>query len=204
VVRAHRRPESGDPFHPGRRLRADAFLHRRRRPCIFVENLPNLRAAPSAAPERGKRVPLGKANVLRSGKDVTVISYSRQVHDAAAVADKLARENISVEVIDLRTSRRWTCRRCSNRWARPAARWSCMNGKEFRRGREIASRLNEELFGKLKSPVRRLGGAFCPVPFSKPLETAFVPGSRTSRRPSASCWAESPLPARALLTSPTE
>ena len=35
--------------------------------------------------------------------------------------------------------------------------------------------LNEELFGKLRAPVKRLGGAFCPVPFSKPLETAFAP-----------------------------
>jgi pyruvate dehydrogenase E1 component beta subunit len=48
--------------------------------------------------------------------------------------------------------------------------------KNFGVGAEIASRLNEELFGQLKSPVRRRGGAFCAVPFSKPLETAFIPG----------------------------
>jgi pyruvate dehydrogenase E1 component beta subunit len=42
-------------------------------------------------------------------------------------------------------------------------------------GAEIGSVLGEQLFGKLKAPVKRLGGAFCPVPFSKPLETAFAP-----------------------------
>ena len=40
---------------------------------------------------------------------------------------------------------------------------------------ELSARINEKCFGKLKAPVKRLGGAFCPVPFSKPLETAFAP-----------------------------
>ena len=47
--------------------------------------------------------------------------------------------------------------------------------KEFGAGGEIASTIGEELFGKLKAPVRRIGSAFCPVPFSNPLETAFMP-----------------------------
>ncbi len=42
-------------------------------------------------------------------------------------------------------------------------------------GAEIASVLSEELFGRLKAPVKRLGGAYCPVPFSKPLEDGFAP-----------------------------
>lgn len=146
-------------------------------PCIFIENLPSLRAAPSTAPERGKRVPLGKANVLRSGKDVTVISYSRQVHDATAVADKLGQENISVEVIDLRTISPLDMPMLLESVGKTGRALVVHEAvKNFGVGAEIASRLNEELFGKLKSPVQRLGGAFCAVPFSKPLETAFIPG----------------------------
>ncbi len=146
-------------------------------PCIFIENLPHLRAAPTTAPERGKRVPLGKANVLRNGKDITVVTYSRQVHDAVAVADKLAKENISVEVIDLRSISPLdmpTVLESVRKTGRALIVHEAV--RNFGVGAEIASRLNEELFGKLKAPVRRLGGAFCPVPFSKPLETAFIPG----------------------------
>lgn len=146
-------------------------------PVIFIENLPSLRAAPMLAPVRGQRVPIGKANVIRTGKDVTVISYSRQVHDAAAVADKLAKENISVEVIDLRTISPLdmpTLIESVGRTGRALIVHEAV--KNFGIGAEIASQLSEKLFGKLKAPVQRLGAAFCPVPFSKPLETAFVPG----------------------------
>ncbi|HSV44291.1 MAG TPA: alpha-ketoacid dehydrogenase subunit beta, partial [Ramlibacter sp.] len=55
-------------------------------PCIFVENLPLQRAASTDLPQRHQRIPLGQARVLRSGRDVTVVSYSRQVLEAAAVA----------------------------------------------------------------------------------------------------------------------
>ncbi|HKR43530.1 MAG TPA: transketolase C-terminal domain-containing protein, partial [Paraburkholderia sp.] len=48
--------------------------------------------------------------------------------------------------------------------------------KNFGVGAEVAARIQEELFGQLKAPVRRVASAFCPVPFAKPLEAAFVPG----------------------------
>jgi pyruvate dehydrogenase E1 component beta subunit len=44
-------------------------------------------------------------------------------------------------------------------------------------GAEIAAVINEELFGQLKRPVKRLGGTYCPVPYSKPLESAFAPNA---------------------------
>lgn len=145
-------------------------------PCIFIENLPHLRATPSTPPERGRRVPIGKANVLRTGKDLTVITYSRQVHDAVAVAEKLSKENMSVEVIDLRTISPLDMLTVIDS-VRKTGRALIVHEavKNFGVGAEIAAQLNEVLFGKLRFPVQRLGGAFCPVPFSKPLETAFVP-----------------------------
>ena len=51
--------------------------------------------------------------------------------------------------------------------------------REFGIGAEISSEINEAFFGKLKAPVKRLGGAYSPVPFSKPLETAYAPSRDT-------------------------
>src|SRR6267154_2960631 len=62
-------------------------------PCIFVENMPTY-WNPGPPPQPGVHIPLGRANILRAGTDVTVISYSRTVADCAAVAEKLAKENI--------------------------------------------------------------------------------------------------------------
>lgn len=145
-------------------------------PCLFVENLPLQRVASTVLPERHQRIPLGQAKVLRSGTDVTVISYSRQVLEAAVLADKLAVDGISVEVIDLRTvapldmpTLLASVRKTGRALIVHEATRHCGLGAE------IASRLHESLFRELKAPVVRLGSAFCPVPFSKPLETAFVP-----------------------------
>jgi pyruvate/2-oxoglutarate/acetoin dehydrogenase E1 component len=71
-------------------------------PCLFIETLPTYWTK-GPAPVIGERIPLSKANVVRSGTDVTVIGYGRMVAEMVAVANKLAAEGISMEVIDLRT-----------------------------------------------------------------------------------------------------
>ena len=71
-------------------------------PCIFIENLP-LYFVPGEAPVPGERVPIGKAKVVQEGSDITLISYSKTLHEVIAVAKSLAKEGISAEVIDLRT-----------------------------------------------------------------------------------------------------
>ena len=144
-------------------------------PCLFIENMPTY-WNPGPPPQQGVRIPLGQANVLRAGSDVTVISYSRTVSDCAAVAEKLAKENISVELIDLRTISPLdmeTVLRSVGKTRRAVIVHEAV--KPFGVGAEIASRLNEELFGQLKAPVGRVGAYFCPVPFSKSLEQEFVP-----------------------------
>ena len=144
-------------------------------PCLFIENMPTY-WNPGPAPQPGVRIALGQANVLRAGSDVTVISYSRTVSDCAAVAEKLAKENISLELIDLRTISPLdmeTVLRSVGKTRRAVIVHEAV--KPFGVGAEIASRLNEELFGQLKAPVGRVGAYFCPVPFSKSLEQEFVP-----------------------------
>src|SRR6202790_2146800 len=65
-------------------------------PCLYIEHLMSY-WTPGAAPERGVRVPIGKARIARVGADVTVITYSGMVAHCLAVADKLAGEGVSVE-----------------------------------------------------------------------------------------------------------
>jgi acetoin:2,6-dichlorophenolindophenol oxidoreductase subunit beta len=144
-------------------------------PCLFIENLPSY-WTPGPAPQPGARIPLGKAHILRAGTDVTVISYSRTMSDCVAVAEKLAGDNISVELIDLRTISPLdmeTVLRSVAKTRRAVIVHEAV--KPFGVGAEIAARLNEELFGQLAAPVERVGAHFCPVPFSKPLELEFVP-----------------------------
>ena len=144
-------------------------------PCLFVETLP-MYWTNGPAPVRGERIPLGKARVAREGNDVSVITYGRQVHDALAVAQKLEADGISVEVIDLRTiSPLDTANVIAS--VRKTGRAVVLHEatKKFGPGAEISSVIHEALFTELKAPVHRIGSKFSPVPFSKPLETAFMP-----------------------------
>jgi acetoin:2,6-dichlorophenolindophenol oxidoreductase subunit beta len=144
-------------------------------PCLFIENMPTY-WNPGAMPEPGKRIPLGKANVVREGSDVTVISYSRIFNDCAAVAAKLAGEGISVELIDLRTISpldEATLLKSVGKTRRAVVVHEAV--RNFGVGAEIAAMLQEHLFSDLKAPVQRVGANHSPVPFSKTLEMAFVP-----------------------------
>jgi pyruvate dehydrogenase E1 component beta subunit len=144
-------------------------------PCLFIENMPSY-WTPGTPPQVGQRIPLGQAKVLREGRDVTVISYSRMVQDCAAVADKLAREGIQVELIDLRTISpldEASLLRSVAKTRRAVVVHEAV--RRFGVGAEIAALLHEHLFGDLKAPVQRVGANHSPVPFSKTLETAYVP-----------------------------
>ncbi|SEI52246.1 alpha-ketoacid dehydrogenase subunit beta [Pseudomonas sp. NFACC07-1] len=145
-------------------------------PVLFIENMPTY-WTPGEAPERGKKIPLGKANVLREGSDVTLITYSRRVLEASAVVHKLAQEGISVELIDLRTIAPMDTSTILASVAKTGRAVIVHEAvKPFGVGAEIASRIYEELFAQLKAPVQRVGSHFSPVPFAKPLEDAYVPG----------------------------
>jgi acetoin:2,6-dichlorophenolindophenol oxidoreductase subunit beta len=144
-------------------------------PCLFIENMPTY-WKPGAVPESGKRIPLGKANIVRPGKDVTLVSYSRTVSDCMMVAEKLSKEGVDCEVIDLRTVAPWDAEAVLKSVASTCRGVVVHEAvKPFGVGAEIASRINEELFGHLLAPVQRVGAYHTPVPFSKKLETEFVP-----------------------------
>jgi pyruvate dehydrogenase E1 component beta subunit len=98
------------------------------------------------------------------------------VIEALAAAESLAGDGISVEVIDLRTIAPWD--RASVMQSVDKTRRAVVVHEAVRAfgiGAEIAAEIHDEFYGALKGPVRRLGAAFSPVPFSKPLETAYAP-----------------------------
>jgi len=145
-------------------------------PCVFVEHtLLYYGGAAGPAPERGSRIPLGQANVVRTGGDVTLIAYGKPVIEAVGVADTLGREGIGVEVIDLRTVSPWDETTVLESVAR--TRRAVIAHEAVRRfgvGAEIAARIHEELHDTLAAPVGRVGSAFCPVPFAMPMEYRYL------------------------------
>ncbi|MGO8858225.1 MAG: alpha-ketoacid dehydrogenase subunit beta [Steroidobacteraceae bacterium] len=145
-------------------------------PCLFIENMPTY-WNPGPAPEPGARIPLGKAHIVRPGNDVTLISYSRMVGECIRVAEKLAGENIHAEVIDLRTISPFDAECILTSVARTRRAVIVHEAvKPFGVGAEIAAQIHDALFGQLAARVERVGANFSAVPFSKVLETAFVPG----------------------------
>ena len=144
-------------------------------PCLFIENILSYYTK-GPRPVRGERIPLGKAKVLRAGEHVTVVSYSRLVNDCFAAAEQLAAEGISAEVIDLRTIEpfdRDAVLESVQKTGRAVIVHEAV--KKYGVGAEVAACIHEALYGSLKAPVVRVGAPQCPVPFSKSLETAFVP-----------------------------
>ncbi|WP_375249965.1 alpha-ketoacid dehydrogenase subunit beta [Sphingomonas sp.] len=142
-------------------------------PVLFIENIPSLWTPGDVTFEKH---PLGKARVTRVGTDLTIIAHSLMVGHALAAAVELEGEGISAEVVDLRTIAPWdreTVLASVGKTGRALVVHEAV--KAFGIGAEIAATIQEELWGRLRRPVKRLGGAYCPVPFSKPLETAFVP-----------------------------
>ena len=144
-------------------------------PCIFIETLPAL-FTPGPAPERGKKIPIGKAHVVREGRHVTVVAYGRIVNSIATLAEKLAGEDIEIELIDLRTVSPLDHETILTSVRKTGAAVVVHEAvKAFGPGAEISSVIHERAFDALRGPVARIGAKYAPVPFSQPLETASLP-----------------------------
>jgi pyruvate dehydrogenase E1 component beta subunit len=148
-------------------------------PVLFLENL-GLYGAKGEVPEEDYVLEIGKANVARQGKDITIISYSKATTVALEVADELAHEQISAEVIDLRSLRPLD-RQTIVESARKTSRAVVIEDDwlTYGIGAEIAATIQEGAFDYLDAPVRRVAAAEVPVPYSKPLELASLPDAAT-------------------------
>ena len=129
-------------------------------------------------PEEIYEIPLGQANVLRPGRDVTVIALGRMVPESMTAAEELAKEGKEVEVIDLRTVQPLdsaTILASVRRTNRALVVHEAVTFGGI--GAEVAAQIQEEAFDYLDAPVLRLGAPFAPVPFSPVLERAYIPDS---------------------------
>lgn len=143
-------------------------------PCLFIETMP-LYWTKGPAPEPGLRIPLGQANIAREGSDIAVISYGRPVAQVLAIAEKLASEGIGVEVVDLRTVSPLDKKTVLESVAKTGRAVIVHEAVEqFGVGAAVSALISEELHGSLSSPVARVGSRNSPVPFSQPLEQAYM------------------------------
>jgi pyruvate dehydrogenase E1 component beta subunit len=121
-------------------------------------------------------VPIGKANVVRAGTDVTVVALGRMVSEAIVAADRLADDGISVEVIDVRTVVPLDMETLVLSVARTHRVLVVHEAITIGGiGAEIAAQLQDLAFDDLDAPVLRIGAPFAPVPFSPALERNYVP-----------------------------
>jgi len=122
-------------------------------------------------PDGDHLVPIGKANVVRTGKDVTIVSYSLMMHRVLEAAEKLSGQGISAEIIDLRTispiDKETIFASVAKTHRLVIVHESVKAGGV---GAEISALVAEEMMDSLDAPIRRLGAPFVPVPFSPPLE----------------------------------
>ncbi|CAN5287998.1 alpha-ketoacid dehydrogenase subunit beta [soil metagenome] len=144
-------------------------------PIVVIESL-SLWSLRGEVPEGiDELVPIGKANVMRAGTDVTVVAWGAAVHRALAAADQLAPE-ISVEVVDLRTISPVDEETILSSVARTGRLVVVHDAPSpYGPGAEIAALTVERAFFDLKAPVRRVTAPFAPIPFSPNLEKAYFP-----------------------------
>ena len=146
-------------------------------PVVFIENKA-LYFRREEVPDDREPIPIGRANTLRAGSDVTIVALSRMVGEALAAVERLAGEGIEAEVIDPRTLVPLdleTIVSSVRRTNRLVVAHEAVEHGGF--GAEIAAAVQAEAFDDLDAPIERVGAPFTPIPLSPPLEDAWLPGS---------------------------
>jgi 2-oxoisovalerate dehydrogenase E1 component beta subunit len=145
-------------------------------PVLFFEHKHLYRRIKGEVPEERYTVPLGKARTHREGEDVTVITWGAMVYTADDAAKQLEQEDVSVEIVDLRTVMPWD-REAVLASARKCSKVLVLH-EDTRTGgfgAEIAATIAEEAFEDLDAPVKRIAAPDSPVPFAPVLEKAYIP-----------------------------
>jgi pyruvate dehydrogenase E1 component beta subunit len=144
-------------------------------PVVFIEHK-MLYGLEGDVPEGAYTIPLGQADVKREGKDVTVVATLAMVHKALNAAKELEKEGVSVEVIDPRTLTPFDEQTILNS-VKKTHRLVIVTEEVGHAGSsaEIAARVADKAFDYLDAGIKRVTAPFTPVPFSPPLEAAFIP-----------------------------
>jgi 2-oxoisovalerate dehydrogenase E1 component len=148
-------------------------------PVMFLEHK-SLLALKGPVPEEEYMIPFGKASVTREGRDVTVVTLAAQVRKTLEASELLAKEGVSVEVVDPRTVAPLdmaTILESLHKTGRLLIVDESFGPCGI--GAEIAAQAVAQAFDDLDAPVQRLNGAHVPTPYSPPLEAAIVPNVQT-------------------------
>lgn len=145
-------------------------------PVIFIES-ETLYGIKGEVPEDPEfTIPLGKAEVRREGRDVTVIAYMGMLYRALEAAEELEKEGISCEIVDPRTLRPMDIGTIIGSVRKTHRAVVVEAGAGFAgMGSEIAAFITESAFDDLDAPVERVTGANAPMPYAKNLEQAKTP-----------------------------
>lgn len=144
---------------------------------FFINKTMLLLGIKGEVPEEEYTIPLGKADIKRSGKDVTVVSIGYMVHQALSAAERLQKEkNISLEVIDLRTAAPLD-KQTIIESVQKTGRLIILDEepKTGSAAAEISAIVVEEAFDYLDAPIKRVCAPDTPVPFSPVLEKFWMP-----------------------------
>lgn len=146
-------------------------------PVVFVENKA-LYAMKAEVPETMPVLEIGRAATVRPGRDVTIVAYGAAVHTALEAAGTLAGEGVEAEVLDLHSLQPWDEAAVLASLSRTHRLVVVHEAVEaFGVGAEIAARMADIGFDELDAPIVRVAAPFMPVPFSKGLETAYLPSA---------------------------
>jgi 2-oxoisovalerate dehydrogenase E1 component beta subunit len=145
-------------------------------PVLFFEHKHLYRRIKAEVPDERYLTPFGQARVHREGSDVSLITWGAMVYTAEEAAQQLEADGVSVEILDLRTIIPWD-REAVLESVRKTSKVLVLH-EDTRTGGfggEIAATIAEEAFEDLDAPVKRVAAPDTPVPFSPPLEKAFIP-----------------------------
>jgi 2-oxoisovalerate dehydrogenase E1 component beta subunit len=145
-------------------------------PVLFFEHKHLYRRIKAEVPEERYTVPIGKARLHREGDDITIITWGAMVYTATEAADALEAEGISTEIVDLRSVLPWDSEAVLasvRKTSKAIVLHEDTHTGGF--GAEIVATIAEEVFEDLDGPVRRITAPDTPVPFSPPLEKAYIP-----------------------------
>ncbi|MDM8554640.1 alpha-ketoacid dehydrogenase subunit beta [Desulfococcaceae bacterium HSG7] len=144
-------------------------------PVVFLEHK-MLYALEGEVAEGDFTIPFGQADIKREGQDVTIVATANMVHTALSAAEKLAADGISAEVVDPRTLYPLDEEGIIQSVKKTHRLVIVHEEVKFAgSGAEIAALVAEKAFDYLDAPILRVAAPFCPVPFSQPLEQAFIP-----------------------------
>ncbi|MCZ6712303.1 MAG: alpha-ketoacid dehydrogenase subunit beta [Gammaproteobacteria bacterium] len=148
-------------------------------PVIFIHNKRVLQTS-AEVPDEPYTIPLGVAEVKRSGDDITLVATGRMVDEALAAADQLAGEGVSAEVIDPRTLSPLDMGTILDSVRKTTRAVVIHEAVKFcGLGAEIAATISDEAFDYLDAPVKRVGAPFTPIPFAPVLEKLYLPTKDT-------------------------